>query len=90
MASVRAFSCLTHVSRSPTPYTFERPGAKPVVAAAGEIQFVDAMVAKHGDDYAAMARDHAINIYQHTAAQIQGKIKRVQATMAIAAQHGIA
>ena len=66
-----------------------RTGAKPVVAAPGEIQFVDAMLAKHGDNYEAMARDHTINIYQHTAKQIQGKIKRVQATMALAAQHGV-
>eukprot|EP00036_Acanthoecidae_sp_10tr_P011635 CAMPEP_0182917564 /NCGR_PEP_ID=MMETSP0105_2-20130417/1594_1 /TAXON_ID=81532 ORGANISM="Acanthoeca-like sp., Strain 10tr" /NCGR_SAMPLE_ID=MMETSP0105_2 /ASSEMBLY_ACC=CAM_ASM_000205 /LENGTH=172 /DNA_ID=CAMNT_0025054577 /DNA_START=19 /DNA_END=537 /DNA_ORIENTATION=+ len=61
-------------------------GKKPVVASAGEVEFVDALVAKHGSDYKAMARDHKINIYQHTAKQIEHKIKRVNATLALAAQ----
>lgn len=64
-------------------------GAKPVVASAGEIQFVDSLVSKYGSDYKAMARDHKLNYYQHTAKQIEGKIKRVQATLALAEEMGV-
>eukprot|EP00038_Savillea_parva_P014274 m.10515 g.10515 ORF g.10515 m.10515 type:complete len:89 (-) comp2753_c0_seq2:206-472(-) len=64
-------------------------GSQPVVAAPGEVKFVDDMVAKHGDDYQAMARDLKLNVYQHTARQIEHKVKRVQKTMALAAKYGV-
>ncbi|KAE9547178.1 hypothetical protein FO519_009611 [Halicephalobus sp. NKZ332] len=38
-----------------------------------DVQFCSEMIRRHGDDYAAMARDH-LNIYQDTAKQIERKI----------------
>jgi nucleolar protein 16 len=64
-------------------------GAKPVVVSVGEMQFVDELIAKHGDDYRAMAKDHKLNYYQHTAKQIERKVKRVRETEALAADLGV-
>lgn len=64
-------------------------GSRPVVAPAGEIQFVDALVAKYGNDYVAMARDHKLNIYQHTPSQIKKKILKVKATLDLAETQGV-
>jgi len=52
-------------------------------AAGGEIRFVQELVEKHGEDYVAMARDHKLNVYQHTPKQIKRKILKVQGTLDI-------
>eukprot|EP00041_Stephanoeca_diplocostata_P037722 m.1440234 g.1440234 ORF g.1440234 m.1440234 type:complete len:164 (+) comp25093_c2_seq4:158-649(+) len=52
-------------------------------AAAGEIEFVERLVAKHGTDCVAMARDMKINVYQLTPKQLQQKIKRVKGSLAL-------
>lgn len=59
-------------------------------AAAGEIVFVKKLIAKHGQDYKAMARDHKINVWQHTPKVIKRKIEKVMGTLDLAEEHGIA
>merc|ERR1711865_482944 len=44
----------------------------------GEAEVVEALIERHGDDYGAMARDHKINTYQHTARQLRQKVERYQ------------
>ena len=40
------------------------------------LKVIEALIEKHGDDYAAMARDHKINTYQHTAKQLRQKVPK--------------
>lgn len=58
-------------------------------AAAGEIVFVKKLVLKHGTNYKAMARDHKINVYQHTPAILKRKVEKVMGTLDLADEHGI-
>jgi len=54
---------------------------------AGEVLFARQLVEKHGDDYQAMARDHKINVYQHTPKQLKKKIAKVISTLDLAEKH---
>ena len=58
-------------------------------AAAGEIVFVKRLIAKYGDDYVSMARDHKMNIYQHTPKMLRRKCLKVQGTLELATENGI-
>ncbi len=58
-------------------------------APAGEIAIVQKLVAKYGDDYTAMARDHKLNVYQHTAKQLKHKVSKVAATLTLVEKHDI-
>ena len=50
---------------------------------------VKKLVLKHGTNYKAMARDHKINVYQHTPAILKRKVEKVMGTLDLADEHGI-
>ena len=52
----------------------------------GEQQFLTKLIAKHGTDYAAMARDIKLNRYQQTAAELRRRIARLNASDGAAAK----
>lgn len=57
------------------------------LASSGMIDFVEALVEKHGSDFVAMARDHKLNCYQHTPKQIKNKVLKVHSTLERLQQH---
>lgn len=64
----------------------EQANATVRFAAAGEVRFIEQLVEKHGDDFVAMAKDHKLNVYQHTPAQLKRKYKKVAASLSLAGQ----
>ncbi|KAJ3363285.1 Nucleolar protein 16 [Allomyces javanicus] len=42
----------------------------------GELDWLHALVSKHGDNYTAMFKDKKLNVYQHTVPQLKGKLKK--------------
>eukprot|EP00040_Diaphanoeca_grandis_P038934 m.257736 g.257736 ORF g.257736 m.257736 type:complete len:188 (-) comp35648_c0_seq1:143-706(-) len=61
--------------------------ATPRFAAAGEMRFVQELTDKHGEDYVAMARDHKLNVYQHTPKQIERKVHKVLGSLQLVQDH---
>eukprot|EP00965_Chrysotila_dentata_P233287 6199506-Pleurochrysis_carterae.AAC.1 len=61
------------------PLDLEVPEAIPTVRQVphGEAAVLSALIAKHGDDYTAMARDMRLNKYQHTAAHLRHRIEKL-------------
>lgn len=51
---------------------------KPRTQSEQEQEWLQRLVAKHGDDYAAMARDLKLNPMQQTAADLKRRIKKMQ------------
>jgi hypothetical protein len=43
----------------------------------GEQKVLRALIARHAEDYAAMARDMKVNTYQHTAAHLRKRIRKM-------------
>lgn len=41
--------------------------------------YLDRLIAKHGDNYKAMERDIKVNVEQHTATHLEGRIRRLLA-----------
>ena len=66
-------------SSEPHPLELEMPEALKTVRKVplGERQVLLKLVAKHGDDYAAMARDMKLNAMQHTAAHLRRRIAKM-------------
>mmetsp|Transcript_66280 Transcript_66280/g.156530 ORF Transcript_66280/g.156530 Transcript_66280/m.156530 type:complete len:156 (+) Transcript_66280:3-470(+) len=52
------------------------PAPPRITVAPGEHEFASRCLAKHGENYVAMAKDTKLNIYQHTPAQIRKKIEK--------------
>jgi nucleolar protein 16 len=46
-----------------------------------EIEYIDALIAKHGDDFIAMSRDIKRNFNQCTPTQLKRKVEKYQAFM---------
>ena len=63
------------------PLELEVPEAAKTVryVPAGERQALAALIERHGEDYAAMARDTRLNSHQHTASHLRRRIARMQA-----------
>lgn len=55
-----------------------RPEVKrPRYVSEREGEWLEGLVARHGDDYGAMARDHKLNPMQQTAADIRRRIRKM-------------
>ena len=65
---------------APHPLELEVPEAAITIRIVpeGECKVLRTLLARHGDDYAAMARDMRINTHQHTAAHLRRRVSKMR------------